>query len=110
MEPLIPDGSIALFREYEGGTRDGKVVLVQSEDLGDAETTASYTVKRFWSRKEYEKDGRVVRTEIRLEPENRDFETIVLTPEEAADVQVLAVFEEVLMRPEEVESGTGTPA
>lgn len=109
MEPLIPDGSIVLFREYEGGTRDGKVVLVQSEDLGDPDT-GSYTVKRFWSKKEHDKDGRITRTEIRLEPENSDFEPIILTPKDEADVQVLAVFEEVLTLPEALDSGTGTPA
>jgi type III restriction enzyme len=110
METLIPDGSIALFREYEGGTRDGKVVLVQSDDLGDPETGGSYTVKRFWSKKEYDADGRITRTEIRLEPENPDFQSIVLTPDDDADVQVLAVFEEVLIAPEDVGAGTGTPA
>lgn len=109
MEPLIPDGSIVLFREYEGGTRDGKVVLVQSEDLGDPDT-GSYTVKRFWSKKEHDRDGRITRSEIRLEPENSDFDPIILTPEDEADVQVLAVFEEVLNLPEALDSDTGMPA
>ena len=110
MEPLIPDGSIALFQEYEGGTRDGKVVLVQSEDLGDPETGGSYTVKRFWSKKEHGKDGRVTRTEIRLEPENPAFQPIILTPKEDADVQLLAVFEEVLTLPGALGSDIGAPA
>jgi SOS-response transcriptional repressor LexA len=101
MEPLIPDGSIVLFREYEGGTRDGKVVLAQSEDIGDPETNTSYTVKRFWSEKEYDDDGRVVRTEIRLEPVNSDFDPIILTPSDEIDVQVLAVFEEILTLPDQ---------
>jgi SOS-response transcriptional repressor LexA len=96
MEPLIPDGSVVLFREYEGGTRDGKIVLVQSEGLGDPETGGSYAVKRFWSKKQYDEDGRIIRTEIRLESENTDFDPILLTPQEEADVQVLAVFQEVL--------------
>jgi SOS-response transcriptional repressor LexA len=110
MEPLIPDGSVVLFREYEGGTRDGRVVLVQSEDLGDSETNASFTVKRFWSRKQHDEDGRVIRSEIRLVPENPDFKTIVLEPSHEADVQVLAVFLEVLHRPGELDRATGRPA
>jgi type III restriction enzyme len=96
MEPLIPDGAVVLFREYEGGTRDGKVVLAQSDEIGDPETGGSYTVKRFWSKKEYDQDEGVTRIEIRLEPENPDFEAIVLTPEDESDVQVLAIFDRVL--------------
>ena len=99
MEPLIPDGAIALFREYEGGTRDGKVVLAQSEDIGDPETRASYTVRRFRSEKELDEDGHVIRTEIRLESENPSQDDIVLRPEDDYDVQVLAVFEQVLKPP-----------
>jgi type III restriction enzyme len=110
MEPLIPDGSVVLFREYEGGTRDGKVVLAQSEGLEDPETGASYTVKRFWSTREFDEDGRLLRAEIRLEPENRDFDPIILTPEDDADVQVLAVFQEVLATPGEAGLEVGTPA
>jgi hypothetical protein len=67
-------------------------------------------VKRFWSKKEVDEDGRTVRTEIRLEPENPEFEPIILTPEDEADVQVLAVFEEVLPVPEGRGSATGSPA
>lgn len=110
MEPGIPDGSIALFREYEGGPRDGKIVLVQSDDLRDPETGRPYSVRRFWSKREAGDDGRTVKTEIRLEPENPDFDPIVLTPEDDADVQVLAVFLEVLPMPHAAAPGAAEPA
>jgi len=43
MEPLIPDGAWCLFRRYQGGTREGKIVLVQHRDIADSETGGSYT-------------------------------------------------------------------
>jgi SOS-response transcriptional repressor LexA len=110
METLILTARSLCSASTKAVHATGKVVLVQSDDLGDPETGGSYTVKRFWSKKEYDADGRITRTEIRLEPENPDFQSIVLTPDDDSDVQVLAVFEEVLTPPEDVGAGTGTPA
>lgn len=58
----------------------------------------------------FDEDGRLLRAEIRLEPENRDFEPIILMPEDDADVQVLAVFQEVLVAPGQAALDVVTPA
>lgn len=52
MEPTIKDGSWCLFRPDQGGTRNGKIVLVESRKISDPETQASYTIKRYHSEKE----------------------------------------------------------
>ena len=48
MEPLIPDGSLCVFRRGVTGSRHGRLVLVEAlgEDGGDR-----YTVKRYRSEK-----------------------------------------------------------
>lgn len=94
MEPLIPDGSWCLFRRYGGGTRDGKVVLVQHRKITDPDTGGSYTVKRYRSEKTYSPDGSWHHTRIILEPTNLDYKPIVVDAPD--DLGVLAEFVGVL--------------
>ncbi len=97
MEPLIPDGSWCLFRRYTGGSRDGKVVLVQHHDIADPETGGSYTIKRYRRRAGGAGAGQErERGEILLEPENPKFPPIVLKHTDADTIRVLAELVEVL--------------
>jgi DUF2075 family protein len=95
MEPLIPNESYCLFKRYTGGSRGGKVVLAQSYALSDPETGGSYTVKRYRSEK-LEGEGHWEHGSISLEPINRDFKPINLSPGQAEDVSVVAEFVKVL--------------
>ena len=97
MNQKIPNGSYCLFKKDTGGSRDGKIVLVQSADIQDPESGASYTVKEYESKK-------IVGEEtwqhdcIILKPKSFDpaFEPIVLNKEELNDFKVIGVFECVL--------------
>jgi hypothetical protein len=40
-----------LFKPDQGGSRNGKIVLVESSHIQDAETGSSYTVKSYHSEK-----------------------------------------------------------
>lgn len=51
MNLRIPNGSYCLFKQYEGGSRNGKIVLVESTDLNDSEFGSGYTVKEYHSKK-----------------------------------------------------------
>ena len=51
MNRRIPNGAWCLFKPDQGGSRNGKVVLVQSSYIQDVETGSSYTVKRYHSEK-----------------------------------------------------------
>jgi len=95
MEPLIPDGSWCLFRSPVGGSRQGKVVLVEHRDIADPETGGSYTVKRYRSRKAADAEG-WRHVEIRLEPENPEFAAIVLRECDEEELRVVAELVEVL--------------
>lgn len=93
MEPKIPDGSYCIFRtDTIGGTRQGKVVLVQSRNIHDPDTGGSYTVKRYNSEKEYSKDSTWKHGKIVLESLNNDYKPIVLTPEDESEFKAIAEF------------------
>ncbi|MFQ5745281.1 MAG: LexA family protein [Acidobacteriota bacterium] len=76
--------------------RQGRVVLVQHRDIHDPETGASYTVKRYESDKVGDSTGHWHHTEIRLKPENPEFDPIVLAHVPEGEVSVVAELVEVL--------------
>lgn len=98
MEPAIPDGSWCLFRAPVEGARQGKTVLVRLRDATDPETGVRYTVKRYESEKTAKGDA-WRHERITLKPNNPDFEPIVLTPKDDAELQVIAELVEVLTDP-----------
>jgi len=98
MEPRIPDSSYCIFRtDTIGGTRQGKIVLVQSRKIHDHENGGSYTVKKYSkSEKKQNKDDTWEHEKIVLEPLNKDYEPIILVAEEETSFKVIAEFVEVL--------------
>ena len=95
MEPAILDGAWCLFRAPVGGTRQGKIVLVQLRDAADPETGQRYTVKRYKSEKTKEADS-WRHEKITLKPVNPDFEPIVLAGADEGELQVIAELVKVL--------------
>jgi SOS-response transcriptional repressor LexA len=90
MEPLIPDGSLCIFRAGVAGSRNGRILLIEKFDENDF--AARYTVKK------YARRGGLVESaerenEIPLEPLNRDFEPVFLTGDQ---FRVVAEFVQVL--------------
>lgn len=98
MNRRIPNGSWCLFEKPPGGTRQGKIVLVQHRDIEDPETGGSYTVKRYRSEKRADPEHGWEHLVIVLEPESyeQSFEPIVLEAESAADLRVIGEFKAVL--------------
>jgi type I restriction enzyme R subunit len=96
MEPVIPDGAYCLFAPIPAGTRNGRILLVEHRGISDPETGGSYTVKRYESDKQENAEASWAHTEVRLQPLNRDFGTIVLTPTSEDEVRPLAEMIEVL--------------
>jgi len=92
MEPRIPDGSLCIFRKFGAGSREGRLVLVESLERG---TNDRYTVKRYHSEKSQRPEGGWEHAAIRLEPLNPEFEAWYLKPEENR-YRILAEFVEVL--------------
>jgi hypothetical protein len=92
MEPRIPDGSLCVFRQFGAGSREGRLVLVESLERG---TNDRYTVKRYRSEKTSRPDAGWEHSAIRLEPLNPAFEAWYLQPEENR-YRILAEFVDVL--------------
>ncbi len=88
MEPTIPNGSVALFQLEGAGSRSGKLVLVR-------ENEASYTLKRYTSRKQASDDGSWEQAEIVLESINKEHAPIVLKQEDSR-YSIVAWFVDVL--------------
>jgi hypothetical protein len=86
MEPTIPDGSLCLFRRYTGGSREGRVYLI--ERAGDLNETSRYSVKRYRSRKEYTSEEDWHHVSVMAVPDNPEFESFELRE----DDKIIAEF------------------
>lgn len=91
MEPLIPDGSLCVFRAPVVGSRQGKRLLI--EQLGATDSSARYTVKRYTSRKVRTGEEEWSHESIRLEPLNPEFPAFELDGDQ---FRVLGEFVQVL--------------
>lgn len=93
MNRRIPNSSWCLFREPSAGSRNGKVVIVQSRDIQDPDTGGQYTVKIYRSEKIVAEDSWSHRS-IRLEPDSMDFnfKPMTLEPDAANDLRVVGEF------------------
>jgi superfamily II DNA or RNA helicase/diadenosine tetraphosphate (Ap4A) HIT family hydrolase/HKD family nuclease/phage repressor protein C with HTH and peptisase S24 domain len=88
MEPKIKDGSWNLFSPCPQGSREGRIVLVQFNSMGDPENGGRFTVKKYHSVKRVtEHDWS--HKHIELLPLNRDYDPIIVNPHEAPEMVVV---------------------
>lgn len=106
MNKVIPNGSICLFKFYQGGSRDGKIVLVENIDIQDPDYNSAFTVKTYTSEKVQSEDG-WRHQKITLRPNSFDssYQNIELDEESANGMRVIGEFVEVLYTAEELEKG-----
>lgn len=97
MNRIIPNGSICLFKKYEGGSRNGYIVLCQSNELQDTEMGSGYTVKEYHSKKIINESGWAHQS-IVLKPLSSDpsYKDIIMDPEGLDSFKVIGVFDRVL--------------
>lgn len=97
MNRRIPNGSWCLFKLAPGGTRQGKVVLVQHRDIDDIDTGGHYTIKVYESEKASHDEGGWQHTKITLKPDTTatGYEPIVLK-DDAGELKVIAEMVAVL--------------
>ena len=98
MEPVIPDGSLCVFRSGVTGSRQGRLVLVESLGRG---ANDRYTVKRYRSEKSEDGGGDSAdptwtHQRICLEPLNPEFEAWDLDPNAEDSLRIIAEFLRVL--------------
>jgi uncharacterized protein len=97
MNKKIPNGSYCLFKKDFGGSREGKIVLVESTYVQDSDFGSGYTVKEYHSVKHFEND-QWHHQSISLQPlsYDSDFETIELEEDALNSLKVVGIFECVL--------------
>ncbi len=98
MEPTLLDGAWAIFSRRVSDNPTGRVVIAQYGGLVDADTAASYTVKRFRG-VQAPPGSESPWDEVRLEPDNRAFASIVVRRERLGDLTIVAELVEVLGAP-----------
>ncbi len=98
MEPKIPSGSWCLFKGSPGGTRNGRLLLIQCQTQHDPEDGGRYTVKKYQSTKVITEDGWSHET-VELRPLNPEKTPIQLTADNTADLRVIGEFVRVLETP-----------
>jgi len=97
MNKIIKNGSYCLFRRDTGGSREGKIVLVQSTDIQDADFGSGYTVKEYHSSKQTTEEG-WRHESITLKPLSDDtsYRDIELSKDALLSLKVVGIFKEVL--------------
>ena len=97
MNRVIPNDSICLFKEYKGGSRNDKIVLVQHFDYQDPDFNSAFTVKTYSSEKIVDEDG-WHHTSIVLRPNSYDksYQNIIINEENGSEMRVIGEFVKVL--------------
>jgi len=97
MNRRIPNGSIALFKVYNGGSRNGKIMLIENTNKQDPDFNSQFTVKTYTSEKigddENWEHGLIVLRPNSYDPSYKD---ITVTAEVAQDMRTVGEFIEIL--------------
>jgi phage repressor protein C with HTH and peptisase S24 domain len=92
MEPRINDGDYCVFRVNPGGSRQGKIMLVQHRNFYDDDYAGAYSIKEYSSVKSYDEFGNWQHERVELKPFNKDFDSIIITPEDGEEFRVIGEF------------------
>ncbi len=97
MNKIIPNGSYCLFKKDLGGSRNGKIVLVESLSIEDFEFGSRYTIKEYQSVK-YEDENGWRHQSIILKPRSNDltYKNIELNDSNQEKFKVVGIFERVI--------------
>ena len=97
MNRVIPNGSICLFKKYSGGSRNGKIVLVENMNFQDQDFNSAFTIKTYSSEKEILEEG-WKHSLIVLRPNSSDtsFKNIIINEENGNEMRIVGEFIEIL--------------
>jgi len=95
MEPRIPNGAWCLFRPCTGGSREGRILLVQLQTDETQSDGGRFTLKRYHSKKRKTAEG-WEHSVVELQPLNPAYEPISLEPGNVDSVVINAEFVAVL--------------
>jgi len=93
MNKVIPNGSFCMFKRYAGGSRSGKIVLVESTDIHDSDFGSCYTVKEYHSEKSISVEGwRHERIILKPLSTIQDYKPIILQPKSVDQFKIIGEF------------------
>lgn len=96
MLPKIKDGDLCVFERYQGGSREGEIVLSQVNEYYE-EYGGKYTIKKFHSEKTMNEEGVEVHSKIELLPLNKDgFQTIEIPEDNEANIAVVGILKYII--------------
>jgi phage repressor protein C with HTH and peptisase S24 domain len=97
MNKRIRNGSICLFRKYTGGSRSGKILLIENRDIHDIDFNSAFTVKTYSSQKVIAEEG-WQHTSIVLKPNSYDskYNDIIIDEDNAEGMNVIGEFVSVI--------------
>ena len=97
MNRTIPNGSICLFKLYTGGSRNGKIVLVENFDIQDQDFNSAFTIKTYSSEKIVSEEG-WEHTSIVLRPNSFDssYKNIIIDEENGSKMRVVGEFVSII--------------
>lgn len=98
MTPLIPHGSLAIFRGGSalGSSRQGRIVLVMSNNFSDPETGWNLVVKKYESKKIALQDDSFAHKRITLHSINPTYDPIIIEHASEHEYQVLGEFVKII--------------
>ena len=98
MNRVIPNGSICLFKTYMGGSRNGKIVLVENMDVQDQDFNSAFTIKTYSSEKVISQDN-WKHTSIVLRPNSFDdsYKNIIINEDNAEEMKIVGEFIKILI-------------
>lgn len=97
MNKKIPNGSFCLFQQDLGGSREGKIVLVECSDIQDTDFGSGYTIKEYHRTKKIHDDN-WIHESITLKPLsfNLEFEDLILERDDLINFNVRGIFISIL--------------
>ncbi len=97
MNRVIPNGSICLFKPYTGGSRNGKIVLIENRDIQDPDFNSAFTIKTYSSEKSVSEEM-WEHTSITLSPNSYDstYKNIIITEENAEEMRIIGEFVKII--------------
>lgn len=98
MNRVIPNGSICLFKPETGGSRNGKIVLVENRDIQDPDFNSAFTIKTYSSEKMISEEG-WKHESITLRPNSFDpsYKEIIINEDNGAGMRIIGEFVKILI-------------
>jgi DUF2075 family protein/predicted GIY-YIG superfamily endonuclease len=99
MNKIVQDGQIALFKRYNGGSRNGLMVIAEYYDHQDLDYGSCYTFKEYYSQKTVNEES-WQHEKIILKPKSYDasYQDIVIDPNAINEktFSVIGIFDRVI--------------